>query len=98
MSAAAIVRSHPQGAAVTTWIVPGAKKTEIVGLHGDALRIRVAAPPEKGRANQAVARLLSDSFGAKVRLIAGATSRRKRLVVIGVEPHDLVAKIDDLVN
>ena len=98
MSAQDLVSSHPDGAIITTWVVPGARRTEIVGLHGDALRIRVAAPPEKGLANKAVAQLLSKSFGAKVQLAAGATSRRKRFVVVGVDQADLVAKIEHLQN
>ncbi|MEX2419612.1 MAG: DUF167 domain-containing protein [Acidimicrobiia bacterium] len=70
---------------VTVWVVPGASKDEIVGEHGDALRIRVAAPPEGGRANQAVVRLLEARFpGHRAVLLSGATTRRKRVLIEGV--------------
>jgi uncharacterized protein (TIGR00251 family) len=76
---------HPEGAVVTVWVVPGASQDEIVGEHGDALRIRVAAPPEGGRANQAVIRLLEDRFpGHRAVLLSGATTRRKRVLIQGV--------------
>lgn len=80
------------------WVVPGARRTEIVGYHGDALRIRVAAPPEKGIANKAVARLLSDALHAKVRLVSGAASRRKRFVVVDMSPEDLTGQLQILVK
>lgn len=61
-------------------VVPGASRTEIAGVQGEALKIRVAAPPEGGRANEAVAALLADRLGLPrraVRLARGATSRHK---------------------
>lgn len=98
MTASQVARSHPDGAALTVWVVPGARRTEIVGFHGDAVKIRVAAPPEKGRANQAVIGLLSEQLGAKVRLASGASSRRKRFVVLGMSVGDLVECVDGLVD
>jgi hypothetical protein len=72
---------------VTVWVVPAASQDEIVGEHGDALRIRVAAPPEAGRANQAVVRLLEAQFpGHPAVLLSGATTRRKRVLIEGVSP------------
>ena len=61
-------------------IQPGAKRTSIEGVHGDALKIRLAAPPVEGRANEALLRFLADEFHVPVRqvtLLRGATSRRK---------------------
>lgn len=98
MSARDLVHPHPDGSALITWVVPGARRTEVVGFYGDALRIRIAASPEKGRANKALVKLLGDQLGAKVRLATGATSRRKRFVVEGVEPDDLVDRIERLVD
>lgn len=98
MTASQVVRSHPDGAALTVWVVAGARRSEIVGFHGDALRIRIAAPPERGRANQAVSRLLKEQLGTRVRLASGAGSRRKRFVVPGLSVSDLVKAIDDLVD
>ena len=98
MSAHAIVRKHVDGAVLTVWVVPGARRTEIVGYHGDALRLRVTAPPEKGMANKAVARLLSGVFDAEFRLISGAGSRRKRFVAVAVTPDDLIGRVARLVD
>jgi uncharacterized protein (TIGR00251 family) len=98
MSATRAVRSHPHGALLTVWAVPGAKRTEIMGLHGDALRIRIAAPPERGRANRELIKHLSDRLGVEVRLAGGAGSRRKRILAPGVSVSRLVEIVDDLVN
>lgn len=98
MTASQVVRSHPDGAALTVWVVPGARHTEVVGFHGDAVKIRVAAPPERGRANKAVIDLFSEQLGATVRLASGAGSRRKRLVVSGMSVGDLVECVDRLID
>ena len=98
MSATRAVRSHPSGALLTVWAVPGAKRTEITGLHGDALRIRVAAPPERGRANKELIKYLSDRLGITMRIASGAGSRRKRLLAPDVSVSRLVELVDDLTN
>ena len=63
------------------WIVPGASRTEIKGLHGDRLRIRVAAPPEGGRANREVLDLIGKRCGSRAELLSGSSSRHKRILV-----------------
>lgn len=71
---------------LTLHIQPGAKKTEFAGLHGDALKIRLAAPPVDGKANEALLRFVADQLGlakSAVNLKSGQTSRRKILEVIG---------------
>ena len=75
--------------ALLLWVhvQPGARRTEIAGRHGDALKVRVAAPPVDGKANAAVAAVLAEHFGVPVRdvaLVAGATARRKRFRLVGV--------------
>jgi hypothetical protein len=76
------------GVAVRLHVQPGAGRSEVVGRHGEAIKVRVAAPPERGRANDACAALLADLLGVKagaVELAAGATSRDKRFAVAGVD-------------
>ena len=76
---------------------PGAGRTEVVGRHGTALKVRVAAPPEQGRANDALVALLAEQLGvpaASVTLTGGATSRSKRFRVEGVEPADFGDKLE----
>jgi len=63
---------------------PGAKRTEVAGLHGDALKIRVAAPALEDRANEALVEFLAERLGvarSDVSLVSGARSRRKRFRV-----------------
>ena len=71
---------------VDVWVVPGASRSEIVGVHNDALRVRVAAPPEHGEANRALLKMLGKVLGAEVALESGAKARRKRVRVAGISP------------
>ncbi len=74
-------------------VTPSAAKDEVVGLwHGEGdetrLAVKVTAPPDKGKANAAVIKLLSKSLGlpkSSVSIIAGETSRRKTLALAGDE-------------
>ena len=71
---------------LTLHIQPGAKKTECAGLHGDALKIRLAAPPVDGKANEALVKFIAERLGlakSAVLLKSGQTSRRKVLEVAG---------------
>jgi len=79
------LRSHPDGVLVEAWVVPGAARTEIVGLYAGALRVRVSAPAEGGKANRAAARLIGRTLGGhRAEVIAGVASRRKQVLVAGV--------------
>lgn len=67
-------------------IQPGAKTTAIVGLHGEALKIRLAAPPVDGKANACLVAFLAERLGvpkSRIELVGGETSRAKRLRVVG---------------
>jgi uncharacterized protein len=73
-------------------VQPRASRSEIVGLHGDALKVRLAAPPVDGAANEALVELLADALGiarTAVRIIAGATSRGKIVEVDGVNVENI---------
>jgi uncharacterized protein (TIGR00251 family) len=73
------------------WIVsvhaqPGAKRSEVAGLHGDALKIRIAAPALEDRANEALIEFVAKRVGVAKRdvtLVSGAKSRDKRLEIRG---------------
>jgi len=83
-------RSRDGLATLTLHIQPGAKKTEVAGLYGDALKIRLAAPPVDGKANAALLAFVADRLGlakSAVVLKSGQTSRRKVLEVIAA-PSD----------
>ncbi len=80
---------------LTLHVQPGAKRSEIVGLHGDALKIKLVSPPIEGRANDALLKFIADLFAVplrKVELKQGGQSRHKVVAVIGskVEPESLL--------
>lgn len=82
------LRQDADGVVLTLHIQPGAKRTECAGLHGEALKIRLAAPPVDGKANEALIAFLSKALGvpkSRVDLISGETSRAKRVRVAGVD-------------
>ena len=79
---------------LTLHIQPGARKTEFAGLHGDALKIRLAAPPVDGKANDALVKFIAETLGlpkSAVNLKSGHTSRRKVLEVRGAEVATVAA-------
>lgn len=70
-------------------VSPGAARAEIVGRHGDAWKVRVTAAPERGRANEAVLRLLAETLAVPrdaVTLISGHGGREKVVELNGVGP------------
>jgi uncharacterized protein (TIGR00251 family) len=72
---ALVIRVHAQ---------PGASRTEVAGLHGDSLKIRVAAPALEGRANEALVAFIAGKLGIakrEVTLVGGAKSREKRFAI-----------------
>jgi hypothetical protein len=80
---------------LTLHIQPGAKQTEVAGLHGDALKIRLAAPPVDGKANTALIGFVAEKLGlakSAVSLKSGQTSRRKVLEVLNA-PADAAQRL-----
>ena len=68
-------------------VSPGAGRSAVVGRHGDAWKLRVAAPPERGRANASVVSLLATSLEIgrpDVRIVIGAVSRDKVVEIVGL--------------
>ncbi len=77
----------PDGVAIRVHVQPRASRTEVAGLHGDAVKVRLAAPPVDGAANDCLVRLLAELFGvprSAVAVTAGHTARRKVVAVRGV--------------
>lgn len=77
-------------------VVPGASRTEIVGRLGEALKVRVAAPPEGGKANREVTALLAAKVGlplAAVTVVSGASSPAKVLAFQGLDEAGLKARL-----
>jgi uncharacterized protein len=82
----------PTSATIDVHVQPRAKKTEIVGMHGDAIKIRLQSPPVDGAANKELMGLLSKRLGVQrtdVELIGGVSSRRKRIRINGLTASDV---------
>jgi len=82
---------------LTLHVQPGAKRSEIAGLHGEALKVRLAAPPVEGRANAALLGFIAELFAVPLRdaqLKRGGQSRHKVVTVTGskIEPESLLTK------
>jgi uncharacterized protein len=91
-----IARDIEGGAILTVHVQPKASRTECVGIHGDALKIRVAAPPRDGAANEELLRFLADRCAvsrADVRIHGGNAARHKRLYVKGVTAEMLLTRL-----
>ncbi|HYB74106.1 MAG TPA: DUF167 domain-containing protein [Candidatus Sulfotelmatobacter sp.] len=76
---------------------PRAARTELAGLHGDALKVRVAAPPAEGAANGALCAFLAAHLGlppSRVRIQRGATSRAKVVCLQGVRAAEVAARLN----
>ena len=77
-------------------VSPGAKRSEIVGRHGAAWKVRVSAPPEDGKANAAVVKLLADILSLRerdVEIFSGHASRDKTVALAGVRPEEIKRRL-----
>jgi uncharacterized protein (TIGR00251 family) len=77
-------------------VSPGAARAGVVGRHGDAWKVRVAAPPEGGRANEAVVRLLADTLWLPreaVTLVSGHGARDKIVELAGLGPSQIERRL-----
>jgi uncharacterized protein (TIGR00251 family) len=72
---------------ISVTVSPGAARTELVGRHGDGWKVRVAAPPERGRANDALVELLAGALDvprSSIRVVSGLTAKAKVVEVEGL--------------
>ena len=80
------VAASPEGVTFYVQVQPRAGRDAIEGEHGNALKIRLTAPPVDDRANEALVQLLAERLNvprAAVRIVGGEKSRRKRVIVVG---------------
>ena len=88
------IAPHAEGCLLAVRAQPGARKAGVLGEQAGALKVAVTAPPEDGRANQAVTELLRDWLGLKrsqVQLAGGPTHRNKQFLIRGLTPDELRA-------
>jgi hypothetical protein len=84
------------GTRLAVRVAPSSSRGEIVGRHGDAWKVRVAAAPERGRANTALIRLIATVSGLRVRdvsVVAGHSARDKILELTGITAAELERRL-----
>lgn len=75
---------------------PRARASAVEGVQGDALKVRIAAHPVDGTANEALERHLAERLGvarSRVQVLRGAAARHKRLRVVGLTPHEVLQRL-----
>jgi uncharacterized protein (TIGR00251 family) len=88
--------AHLSGIVLQVRAQPAARRNAITGIHAGALKIAVTAAPEKGKANAAILSVLCDQLGlapSQVAVIAGETSRQKKLLITGISSDELQQRI-----
>jgi uncharacterized protein (TIGR00251 family) len=86
------IQQVPGGIVFTVKVVPGSSKTAVAGLLGSTLKIKVSAPPEKGKANESLVNFLAERLGVRPRnieIIAGTSNPVKQIRVEGITPDRL---------
>jgi len=81
---------------ISLTVSPGARRSELVGRHGEGWRARLAAPPERGRANEALCELLAEALDVprrSVRVVAGHTARRKVIEIDGLDAAEIERRL-----
>lgn len=87
----------PAACRIALKVVPGSSRDTLAGVLGDRLKIKVAAPPEAGKANHAVLTLLARALNIKISaltLCAGSTSPEKTVRVTGLTADQVAARLD----
>jgi uncharacterized protein (TIGR00251 family) len=93
------ITPHAEGATLALRVQPKAKRNAVLGELAGVLKISVTAPPEDGRANDAVIALLREAFNlqrSQVVLVSGQTNRNKVVLIRGVTPTQLAALIEGI--
>jgi uncharacterized protein len=89
------IKPREGGVIVALHVQPGARRSAVVGPHGDRLKIAVASPPADGRANAALLEFLADRLEvpkSRLTLLSGTTSREKRIAVETPLPPASIAR------
>ncbi len=96
-----VVTEHAEGYVLPVRAQPGARRSGVQGEQAGALKIAVSAPPEDGRANQAVVEVLRQALGVRrsqIELIGGQTSRDKRFLIRGLTRVELESHLESLLS
>lgn len=97
MASEVLLREHADGVLLSVRVQPGSRKEGIQGLHGNQLKVAVHAPPEKGKANDALIDVLADELGLKknqLSLFQGATNQNKVVLLTGIRFEQLKTLVE----
>lgn len=100
-SVEATVESAKEGVVLRVRAQPGAKRNGVTGVREGELCVAVTAPPDRGRANDAIVKVLAETFGvprSRFQILSGETSRHKRLVIDGVTAAQVVNALRAVVD
>jgi uncharacterized protein len=97
-----VIVTDPRHGGIVVQVIahPSAKRDAILGKRAGALRVAVTAPPEKGKANEAIQTVLSQAIDCKrnqITLVSGETARRKKFLIEGIAPDELNRRLAILV-
>lgn len=95
------VEAHDEGCVVSVRAQPGARKNRVVGICNRQLKVAVTAPPDKGKANDALVEVLADALNVKrsqVELVSGRGSRVKKFLIRGTTIADVIRKATELLG
>jgi uncharacterized protein (TIGR00251 family) len=84
------------GAAFPVRVIPRSSKNEVEGVTGNALKVRVTAPPVEGAANKALIELLAERLKirkSQIEIVAGQTSQHKMISIVGLRPSEVEERL-----
>lgn len=99
MNEASPIRLEPEAVTVRLHVQPGAKRSQWAGRHGEAMKLRVAAPAVDGKANEALVRFLAEFCGvprAAIEIVQGETGRTKRVRIATSDPQAMATRLETL--
>lgn len=92
---------HPEGCVLAVRAQPGARRNGIVGEHAGMLKVAVTAPPDKGRANDAIINVLADQFGLKasqIEFVSGLKSKEKKFLLRNLTMQEARSRLRSLLK
>jgi len=91
------IQEDEHGVTFVAKIVPGSSKTAVAGILDDMIKVKVAAPPEKGKANQCLIAFLAKKLGIKknaIQIVTGQTNPVKHVQINGISAEALLTQLD----
>lgn len=98
MDLPAYLHPAPEGTGLDVYVQPGAAREGVAGIHGDALKLKVRAAAQDGKANRAVVGLLADILDvpkSRMQITSGQMSRNKKVVILGATPREIAARLNE---